>query len=175
VAPLSRRRALLGVAAFVAGAWWTRLPVVPTTAAVGATVFVAAAAFLVRPPHVMLAPALAGLLAGLWAGVLERQGLPLAAAIPVAMVVPALSAWLRGRRAEFAPAPLRDEALLFIVVLGLFAAAAPAVVDGWHSAVTLSLQASQPDGARSAIPLWTVSLSAAALAAGGLFALWSRR
>jgi hypothetical protein len=173
--PVSRSGAVLSAVAFVVGAGWMRLPFAPATAAVGVTVFVAAAAYLVRPPRPILGHALAGLLAGLWTGVLERQGLPLAAAIPIAMAVPALSAMLRARRVEFAPAPLRDEALLFTVVLGLFAAAAPAIVDGWHSAVTLNLQASQPDAARTAIPAWAVSLSAAALAAGGLFSIWSRR
>lgn len=172
---MSRGGALLCAGAFVAGAWWVRQPFAPPGAAVGIAAFVAAGAYLVRSPHPRYATALAGLLAGIWTGVLEFQGLPAAAAIVIAGALPLTSAWLRAHRAAFAPPALRDEALLFTIVLGLFVAAAPEIVAGWHAAIALNLQSVEPAAAGAAIPVWAVTATTAALISGGLFSLWSRR
>lgn len=170
--PMSRAAVLACAAAFIAAAAWTRL-FGASPAIIGSGVAMAAALHLVRTPRPFYAGVLAGWLAGTWLALLQAQGLPLGGAAAVA-VIPLSSAWLRRTRAEFAPQIVREESLLFIVVLALVAAAAPTVVDGWHAAGNLKVQG--PDTARAAaIPAWALAVASAALAGGGLYSIWSRR
>jgi hypothetical protein len=176
VAPHSRTQAVVGMAGFAIGAWWARQPFAPTTAGVAIVAALVAGMELVRPQRQPLAIALAGLLAGTWSAVMQRQGLPVVAAIAVAAALPAMSVYLRTRRPAFAPPALREEALLFLVALGVTAAAAPGIVEGWRAAGTLNLQIGEAEAAGStAMPTWTVVVASAALVTGGLFSLWSRR
>jgi hypothetical protein len=176
VQPMRRRTAVVCAIAFAAGAWWADLgvPFEATPAILGCMTAAIAALYLTGPWRPVYAVGLAGLLAGVWVGPLEAEGLPLIPAAMVAAVVPLVSARLRLRHAAFAPPALRDEALLFALALGLVVAAAPTIVDGWHAATNLKMQGQASQGA-AAIPAWTLSLSAAALVVGGLYSLWSRR
>ncbi len=133
------RQLPLGVAGFAIGAWWIRQPFAPSTPAVAIVAALVAAMELMRPQRQPYAIALAGLLAGVWSAVLQLQGLPLPAALVVAVTLPAASAYLRTRRPAFAPAALREEALLFLVILGVVSAAAPGIAEGWRAAGTLNV------------------------------------
>jgi hypothetical protein len=63
-----------------------------------------------------------------------------------------------------------------MVVVGIAAAAAPGITDGWHAAVNLSVQGGQaPDATTVPMPVWTLVTASAALLSGGLFSVWSRR
>jgi hypothetical protein len=172
--PMRRGAAVAFAVSAVAGAWWSYVgvPIDASPATLGGIVASIAALYLTRAPRPVYAIALAGLLAGVWLGTLTSAGWPLAAA--VAGAVPLISARLRARHAAFAPPPLRDEALIFALALGVVVAAAPTIVDGWHAATNLKMQAPEP-GSAAVIPAWTLSLSGAALFLGGLYSLWSRR
>ena len=169
-------RALLGaVAAYVFGAWWIHQAFAPSASLVAVAAALTALAYLVRSPGPGLAAAAAGLLAGMWAGVIEFQGVPIIAAVAFSIGIPLLSSWLRGSRAVYAPPRLREEALLFIVVLGVIAGAAPTVVDGWHAAANLNLQGREPQTQVAVIPSWSLVITAGALLTGAAHSLWRRR
>jgi hypothetical protein len=176
VGPQSRAGSVLGMAGFALAAWWIRQPFAPSTAAVAIVVAVAAALELVRPRQQPYAIVLAGWLAGVWSGVLQVQGMPLTAAMVVAATLPAASAYLRIRRPAFAPAALREEALLFLVILGVVSAAAPGIAEGWRAAGNLNMHSGEAVASPTAgMPMWTLVVASAALLTGGLFSLWSRR
>ena len=176
VGPQSRTGSASGVAGFAIGAWWIRQPFAPSTPAVAIVAALVAALELMRPQRQPYAIALAGLLAGVWSGVLQWQGLPPIAAIVVAAALPGASAYLRTERPAFAPAPLREEALLFLILLGLVSAAAPGIADGWRAAGLFNMQSSEVSASTTAaLPVWTLAVTSAALLTGGLFSLWSRR
>jgi hypothetical protein len=60
-------------------------------------------------------------------------------------------------------------------MLGLIAAAAPTIADGWHAAASLNLPGRREDRADVAIPVWTLTVATGALVSGGVYSLWSRR
>ena len=140
---------------------------------VGSGVAVLGIAGLARPGYVTLVAAGGGVLAGIWMAMLRVEGLPLPAAALTAAGLPALAALLARRRPDFAPAPLGEEALLVVLLLGIGVAAAPGVVSGWQSAVTLNLQ--QKEVASQAVPAWTLLLTLGAATVGGLYTVWIRR
>lgn len=176
VGPQSRTGSVLGVAGFALGAWWIRQPFAPATPAVAMVMAVVAALELVRPRPQPFAIALAGWLAGVWSAVLQAQGMPLTVAIVVAGTLPAASLYLRTQRPVFAPAALREEALLFLVILGVVSAAAPGIAEGWRAAGNLNIHSGEAVASATAgMPLWTMAVASAALLTGGLFSLWSRR
>jgi hypothetical protein len=167
---------VLGAASFVAAAYVATAVAVPAPAAVSLLAAVAAAWHLVRAPRSPLTLAWAGILAGVWAGLLRAQQCPLGLAIAIAVMPPVVSWWLARRRPHFAPPRLREEALLCLIVVGVVAAAAPGLTDGWHAAVDLSLQSSGAgEAARISTPAWAAASTVVALVSGGLFSLWSRR
>jgi hypothetical protein len=170
----SRAGSMAGLVAFAFGAWLVRQPFAPVTSAVALGATLVAAVELVKSPRVPYAPSAAGVLAGVWTGVLQNQGLPLGVAALVAGALPIVSATLRIRRPGFAPAALRDEALLFMVILGVVAASAPGITEGWRAATNLNAQGGDT-AAEIAIPMWTLGIASAALVSGGLFSMWSRR
>lgn len=173
----SRAGAALGVLAFAVGAWWARQPFAPSAATVATGTALIAIWQIVRSPRRPYAAVMAGLLAGIWTAVLESQGLPLLAAIPVAALLPIASAWLRARRPAFAPPALVEEALSLLALVSIAAAALPGMADGWQAAVNLSARGGPSANAASApgLPVWTLAVASAALVSGGLFSIWSRR
>jgi hypothetical protein len=175
VVPLSKRAALWCVVLFGAGAWWIDQPFAPSAAIIGVTAALVAGAYLLRAPQPEYAIAFAGLLAGWGAGVMEFQGLPSGLATLLSLSVPLVSAHLRGTRPLYAPPRLREEALLFVIVLGLAAAAAPTVAEGWHAAARLNLAGRGQETAAAVIPVWTLGVAAGALVSGGIYSHWSRR
>ena len=176
VAPRSRGARLAFAAGVLAGAWSIRQPLAPSPPAIAVAAAFVAALELTRTPRLPFAMAAAGLLAGIWTGVLERQGLPVLAAAAVAVTLPLGSAYLAMRRPSFAPVTLRDEALLFLVILGIVAAAAPGIADGWRAAGSLNLRTGDAGPSETVtMPWWTLGTASAALLSGALVSLWSRR
>ena len=177
VTPLSRASATLAVTAFVAGAWWAQQAFAPPAPAVALAAALSAIWQVIRAPQRPYAAGMAGLLGGIWTAVLAGQGLPPLAAIAVAAVLPASSAFLRARSAAFAPPELVEEALIVLGVVGIAAAAFPGIDEGWRAAVNLSVQGGQSTtvAPETALPVWTLAVASAALISGGLFSLWSRR
>ena len=173
--PVSARVALGCPVPYIAGVWWIQQPFAPSTAVIGLAAALVAGVYLLRAPRPEFAIGLAALLAGVWAGVMELQGLPLGVAVIASLIVPVASAWLRATRPAYAPPRLREEALLFVMVLGVIAAAAPTVLDGWRAAAVLNLQGGGQETAVAAIPAWTLTVATGALVSGGIYSLWSRR
>jgi hypothetical protein len=170
-APTWRARtaaALTFAATTAAGAWFGP----PPADATGLLVGLAAAAMLLRPGSINLAPLLAGALGGAWGIMLAAQDVAPALAIPAAAVWPVAAMWC-ARQPAFAPARLRDDALIVLVVLGAVTAVVPGVLEGWRAAVNLSVQSAP--AAPMPLPAWTLAIGGSALALGGLYSLWSRR
>ena len=139
----------------------------------GLSVAFVASLMLVRPQSWFPAATLAGGLAGLWVSLLEAQGIPLIAALGVALAVPAASAWMSRTREGFAPGVLREEALLAVGGLGLLVAMLPDVLTGWQTASAMNLD---PDGGQQAVmESWLVLAMVATALGGGVHALRSRR
>ena len=109
---------LIVVCSFPLGALWLR----PEPAWVGVLVAVAAGLQLAWPQLPWLAVAVGGLTAGLWGGILTSQGLVMPLAWMGAASFPVASAVLSARRPEFAPAALKEEALLAALALGVLVA-----------------------------------------------------
>ncbi len=171
--PLRPRHLMLLAASAAAAAAWVSPGLLPSLPAAGVAAATAAGLQLVRGSSPALSAALAGGLAGIWTGVLEAQGVPALVSPIVAVSVPVAAAVLAVREG-FAPASLRDEAYLFVALLGIMAAAAPVVRDGWRAALDLNLQ--DTSGAPAvALPVWTFALGATAALSGGAYSLWSRR
>jgi hypothetical protein len=127
---------------------------------------------LAWPRHWILTSLVAGLLAGIWSALIQAQGLPGWAALPLAALAPALAAWLGATRPAFAPPVLRDEGMFAVFILACAIAIAPGVQEGWRAALNLTVESR---AAGTALPLWTLMLSASALVLGGAYSLWSRR
>jgi hypothetical protein len=161
----------LGLAA---GAWWLGPRDVPDVEWVGLTALAIAATRLAHPTSLramIVAAFAAGILSAVWMSVLRIAGVPLWAAVAVAAAPPMAAAYLTPTNPRFAPAIVRDEALLITMTLGLAVAAAPRIADGWRSAILLNIQ----DGSRALVlPVWTVALAAVAMAAGGAYSVWRR-
>ena len=174
--PLSRTAVAAAVAAFAASAWWAQQPFAPATPAIAVTAGLMAVWQVARAPRRPYAAVVAGMLAGFWTAVLNQQGLAWLLAVPLAAIVPIVSAYLRARRPAFAPPGLREEALLVLAIVGIAGAALPGMADGWQAAVNLSAQGGPPSNpADTALPIWTLATASLALVSGGLFSLWSRR
>jgi hypothetical protein len=171
-APTLRSRAAVA-AAFAAAVAFGVWIGAPSAEAIGLVTGCGAVLLLLRPATGVVAPVLAGALAGVWGMMLAGQGLPmwlgvgLGATWPVAVIACA-------RSASFAPGRLRDESLFLVMICAVVAAVLPGVQDGWRAAVNLSLQSSQP-AATQALPAWTLAVGVSALLLGGLYSLWSRR
>lgn len=169
--PLRRVPVAAAAAAFAVGAWWV-VPDGVVAVALGAAAIAAWGVSGRLPP--MAAALAAGALAGVWTGQLGSQGLPWALAALLAASGPVLSCVMTARRPDFAPRAVRDESLLIVGALGVLAAAAPTVVEGWRAAGNLALQSHAPD-VQALMPEWALTLTGTAAALGGLSAIWSRR
>lgn len=153
---------------------------VPDVALAGGVAALAAAWLLLRSPRPLAAAALAGMFAGAWTAALEVQGLHRMLAVVVALALPLASALLAARRRQFLTPVMREEALMFVGLLGAVAALAPGVTDGWHAAVNLNLTSgAAAAGATSAqspmLPAWTMGVVGTAVSVGALYTIWSRR
>jgi hypothetical protein len=173
VAPLRRAGVAVFAVAFVAATGWAGPQRLPATDVIAAAVALGAAVQLLRPHLLVLPWLLAAVLAGTWTAALELQRLSPWLSPLVALGLCAASAVLARRRREFATPLLREEALLFVCVLGLVAAITPGVIDGWRAAVDLNLDARVATD--TAVPAWTVAATAGAVALGAVYSLWSRR
>ena len=167
--PLGHAGTALSFAAATIGSAWFGTP---SPEVIGLLVAGAAVASLLRPRATVVAPLLAGGLAGCFGVMFAAQGLPLGAAAALAAVGP-IAAARAARQPSFAPPRLRDEALLVLTVLGTATALVPGVQEGWRAAVNLSVQS--PAATAMPLPAWTLGVGASALALGALYSVWSRR
>jgi hypothetical protein len=149
------------------------LGVPPNHAWAGGLIASAALLLLFRSRLWVLAAGAAGVAAGAWVGILQIQGVPLLAAIPLAAVAPALSLVLAARRPGFAPPDLADEALLAVAALGLVVVVAPEVSSGWRSAALLN--ADDAMGASLMLPAWLLLACGALAVLGGFHSIRRRR
>jgi hypothetical protein len=170
-AAMTRRWQDIGLLAtgFVVAAVWLQ----PEPGLTGALVASVAASRLVRPGWRSVGVAAAGLLAGLWAAWLHREGWPLAPALVMSAVIPGLSAWLSVRRTSFAPLRVTEEALFAVCAVGLLVAAGPVVTTGWGSATTLTAPTGVPASGQT--PTWLYVAGVGAMTLGGVHSLWRRR
>ena len=129
---------------------------------------------LLAKPHLHVTGAVgAGVLAALGAAQATSAGAPAAAAIGAFALIPAASATFSARRRTFAPAPLREEALLIVLGMGVIAAATPILSNGWRTARALqtrtgALEVQTP-------PYWVMGIAALALGAGVSVSLGRQR
>lgn len=161
---------VFGFAAAIVWARPHRLPEPVTVASLSAGV----AALKIARPKYTVAPALfGGVLAGLSASLLQVYGLPVWIALPLVALSPAVAVLLTIRSPYFAPADLKEEALLGLLAFSLLSALAPVLIAGWQSASALNLE-----GGRSVnftLPAWTLALALASMLLGGAYAVWRRR
>lgn len=114
----------------------------------------------------------AGLILALSSAFLIQHGASVPVAWTVGFLLASLTFALRMRVPDFAPVPVREEALLFVLAAGLLAAAAPEVVAGWQSAMALNASALPSSG--EVIPNWVwIGLGVAGVA--GAASRWWRR
>ncbi|HJZ76817.1 MAG TPA: hypothetical protein VKE51_34015 [Vicinamibacterales bacterium] len=130
------------------------------------------AARLVFDRGALVAALIAGWVAALWASSLGLVGVPAPVALVIAGAPSLAAAYLAASRPAFAPAIVRDEALLITLALGLAAAITPTIVEGWRSAAMLNVTDTMSTGA--GMPRWTVAMAAGAVALGGMYSRWKR-
>ncbi len=173
-AAAGRRGALAALfAGFGGAAIWISPRVLPDPGWIGSIAALAAAVELFRRRFRWLAPLCGGALAASGSALLQIQGLPPYAALPAAAALPAISAYLAVRRKEFAPAELREEAMLVTIALGLAVAIIPEMSAGWRSALALNRE--QGDSSNVIIADWVLVTTAVSLVLGGFHALLRRR
>lgn len=152
--------------------WWSpgRLP---DAALTGLLTVLVAALHLFSPRLRIVAVVFGGALAGMFAALLEVQGVSPVVSPLAGIVFVAVPLWLARTRPAFAPEPLRDEAMLTISVVGLSVAILPGVLDGWQAATNLS--AATERVATASLPTWTLLLLLMTSSCGAFYSLWSRR
>ncbi len=158
---------------FVLATIFIRPDALPDPRWLGCIVAGVAALEIFRPRLAWVALICGGALAGFWSALLQIQGLRPGAAMVLAGSVAGGSAILSFRRTEFAPEPLRQEAMLVMVGLGLAVAMIPEISGGWRSALALNRE----EGAQTNPVLsgWVLVLSASSVVLGGLYSLMRRR
>jgi hypothetical protein len=172
-AAAKRKSIVLALAGFAAAAAAFGPSSFAPPAVVGIAVAAAAGFALARPAVVPPMALAAGVLAGCWVSILRALGLPFAAAALVAAVLPVTACWLAGRQRGFAPPSLREEAALFVGVLGVATAAGPQLLEGWRAA--LAFKAQPLEGATIMWSGWLLAFVLACIACGGLWSVWKRR
>jgi hypothetical protein len=169
-----KRRSLgMILAGFLSGAFLFWDGRVPEPGFVGVIAAVAAGLQLFWPSNIDASAATAGILAAAWGAVLQSYGVVAPVALAAAVVPPMLALLWSHRNPSFAPQPMREEALLMVMLLGLGTAVVPAVTDGWRSASALSSAASE--AANRVMPVWVLLLSGTAAVLGGVWSLWRHR
>lgn len=133
----------------------------------------AAGTVLWKPHWSIVAAGAGGLAAALWAELLVAQGLPGSVVFPAIAAIVAAGAVLAAARRSFAPAILREEALLIVAAFALIVAAAPSVIDGFGTAVAFTA-ARLPDKAGPPAP-WALAVAAGCAVLGAIRSLWKTR
>lgn len=160
------------LAGFGAAAALFRGGLLPEPGWLGGLVVIAAGLELYRPRWAFAGSLCGGFLAGLLGALMQFLGLGPAPSLALAAAVPAVCLWF-ARRPGFAPLPVREEALVLMLVLGCGAAVVPGVVDGWRSAAALN--SAVRNGAQLAVPTWALALSGASILLGGAWSVWRHR
>lgn len=160
-------------AAFVAASVWLGPQRPPDPAWIGGLAAIGAAHRLAWPARSAVIATVGGVLTASWGALMHIEGLPPAAAIVAAAALAGVTGYLAVARPVFAPAVLREEALMALLLIAIVVAIAPGVITGWSAAQTLNL----PDRNTSApmVPSWVVAVGGGAVFLGGVHRLWSRR
>ena len=146
------------------------------TTVAGVLLIVALVSVISRKTTVQLTAAAAGGWASVvWASLFQMQGVPFAAAIPIALVLPAVSMWMSRGSAAFASSAIYEEALVLLSVLAAVLGAAPLIAAGWQSATALNLEEKRAALNTVAVPVWTVVIMLTSVSLGGAYSLWTRR
>jgi hypothetical protein len=164
---------MAAAAGAVASFWWLGPYPVPDAASVGAAVAIAAAVPLWRPQtSPLMTAAASGAAAGVSTTMLHGAGAAWLLAVPIA-VIPLLLSWtLTGRRPQFAPPLVREDALLLLAGLGVGVAMLPSVFQGWRSAVALNVH--EGGSAGLAVPAWTLVVVGGSALLGSGYSAWRR-
>jgi hypothetical protein len=173
-----RRNLILIAAGFAAGAVLLRVGRLPDVTWIAGATAAAAALLVVRPTPASAATAsiAAGLIAAVWASLLQGLGVSTSASMLLAPFAAVCSAVLAARSRAFAPERIRDEALLLVTALGIVLAVAPGMLAGWQSAGALNLEGKGPaDVAAQSLPGWTILMTLGAASLGGAYSVWTRR
>jgi hypothetical protein len=170
--PRRRDGAVMALAFVVAAVIFTP-DVAPDAALLGALAALGALLTVLRPRFAILGAALGGVLAACAATLLELQRVPAAIAVTSGALLIVVPMWLARTRPAFAPAAIRDEALLTIAVLGGGVAILPGVLDGWQAATNLAAASDRATAA--AVPIWTIALLSSSAFLGAVYSFWSRR
>lgn len=159
---------LAGVALGSLVAYW----VPPQPGWIGIAVAVSAMWMLLRGVNGFVACLLAGVFSGLAAMLHAGQGLPVWAALIPNAALPLLASSL-ARHDYFASSRMRQQALVGLTWLAPCLAAAPSIIDGWHSAqaLTRTVEASTDQ----TMPPWIWPCALTALLLGFLRGVWGRR
>jgi hypothetical protein len=161
------------LAGFAASALFSVTEQLPDAAWTGAVVALVAAVRIFRPGIRLLAPMCGGALAGVWAAIIQTQGIAPPVGLAVTGTVLVASALCTAKLPGFAPESLREEALLVTVALGIVVAVLPEMSAGWQSALVLNRE--EQTSSNHVIANWVLVLSAASVALGGLYSLLRRR
>jgi len=144
------------------------------TTVAGVLLIVALAGVISRKtPAQVAAAAAGGWAAAVWASLFQLQGAPFAAAIALALVLPAASMWMSSRSAAFASPNIYEEALVLLCAFAAVLGAAPLIAAGWQSATALNLE--EKRAAIQAVPVWTIVIMLTSVSLGGAWSLWTRR
>jgi hypothetical protein len=158
---------------FVLAAWWLGTSRLPEPAFVGAVGALVSVGVLIWPRYRLPALFVGGGLAWIWGLALAVQGVPLAAAVGVALGVPAVVFPLATYHERFSSRIVVDEALVIVAGLGLLLATVPTITAGWDSAV--ALRAAPVDAGARPGRGWVLILALAIVLMGAAYSLWKRR
>jgi hypothetical protein len=161
------------VGGYIAALVWVTPLRLPDPVWVGCMAAILAALQLFRPRYGLVSAAFGGALAALCGPLGTVLGIAAPAGAAFGAAEAAIVASLSFRRPEFAPRPMRDEALLGIVGLGTLVALMPGVMSGWQTALALNIE--DKGSMNQVVPGWTLTVGIMAVVSGGLYALWRHR
>ncbi|MEQ1946996.1 MAG: hypothetical protein ABL995_07395 [Bryobacteraceae bacterium] len=176
-AGIARDRASMGslILGFVSTAWCFHASRLPDPVWVGTLSAMVAALQLFRPRYRLVSAFAGGALAGLCGSLGSALGIAAPFGTAFGALEAGLIAYLSFRNPRFAPRSLRDEALLGILGFGAAIALLPGVLAGWQTATALNAGVQDKNSVSITIPVWTMTIGAAAMISGGLFSLWRHR
>jgi len=126
----------------------------------------------VRPKVIWLAIVFGGGLAGLLSSLLQSEGIDIIPAVLACATLLAVAAAYGMSRQGFAPAAIRDDALILVAALALLLALAPGLAAGWRSAVALNV--GERGGSARPVPVWVLVIGGASLGLGSAYSVWRR-
>ena len=156
------------VIGFIASVLWTRRAGILPPAAIATLTALAAGLILAERSLPLFSALCSGTLGGMLAAELQLQMVPEAVAWILSAAILLATLILVSVSENFAPAGMREEALLGIAVLGVLIAAIPGVTAGWQSALALNI--SERASASVPIPMWAVVSAGISCAAGATWA-----